>query len=123
MTQAKDACRQLGLAEQHWFQESFTLATTAPETTAKQAVKIQVNDTPPFTGNNQAPVLEQAEKQGLKLAYGCRAGICGSCKVRLREGAVERLSELPLSEAEKNDGIILACSCIPQSDLHLETLG
>ncbi|MDF2181127.1 hybrid-cluster NAD(P)-dependent oxidoreductase [Neptuniibacter sp. CAU 1671] len=122
MTQAKDICRQLGMAEQNWFQESFTLTTADPTQPDKQEVQICFDGNHCFTGDNQQPLLQQAESHGLKLAYGCRAGICGSCKVRLKQGDVERLSELPLSDAEKSEGIILACSCIPRSDLNIEIL-
>lgn len=35
-----------------------------------------------FTGNNQQVLLEQLEQQGIRIPYSCRAGICGSCRIR-----------------------------------------
>ncbi len=31
-------------------------------------------------------LLEQLEQQGIRVPYSCRAGICGSCRIRLEEG-------------------------------------
>ena len=68
-----------------------------------------------FTGNNQQILLEQLELQGLRIPYSCRAGICGACKMTLKDGQV---SPLKVSAVGK-DGTILACSCIPASDIVL----
>ncbi|MFW1676872.1 MOSC domain-containing protein [Pontibacter sp. JAM-7] len=120
MQTAKGACRQIGLAEQQWFQESFNIVPPQQETdAAESALNICFNHAVQVTGNNREPILQQAEANGIGIAYGCRAGICGTCKVQLESGEVERLSELPLSDAEKAAGVILACSCIPQSDLEI----
>ncbi|MBI6548473.1 YcbX family protein [Xenorhabdus lircayensis] len=81
----------------------------------EQAISIEFNGQR-FIGNNQQIILEQLENQGIKVPYSCRAGICGSCNISLIEGDV-----LPLkSTAIKTSGKILACSCIPKSDLVIE---
>ncbi|MGI1669072.1 MAG: hybrid-cluster NAD(P)-dependent oxidoreductase [Neptuniibacter sp.] len=120
MQQAKDYCRQLGLAEQRWFEESFG-KPPGFETLDNQVAEftIEINGTT-FKGDNQHPLLVQAELNGMPIAYGCRAGVCGVCKVKLVEGEVKRNSEIPLTEDEKREGIILACSCIPESDIKIE---
>ncbi|CBJ79929.1 putative 2Fe-2S protein with ferredoxin-like NADP-linked domain and 2Fe-2S ferredoxin-like domain [Xenorhabdus bovienii str. Jollieti] len=82
---------------------------------AEQAISIEFNGQR-FTGNNQQIILEQLEKQGIKIPYSCRAGICGSCKISLIEGNVSPLK----STAIRDNGKILACSCIPQNDLVIE---
>ncbi|CEE94459.1 putative 2Fe-2S protein with ferredoxin-like NADP-linked domain and 2Fe-2S ferredoxin-like domain [Xenorhabdus nematophila str. Anatoliense] len=83
--------------------------------TVEQPVSIEFNGQH-FIGNNQQIVLEQLENQGFKIPYSCRAGICGSCKITLIEGDV-----IPLkSSAIKENGKILACSCIPKNDLIIE---
>ncbi|MBY4678509.1 YcbX family protein [Marinobacterium arenosum] len=73
-----------------------------------------------FTADNQQPLLAQAEANGIELPFSCRAGRCGRCKIQLRDGDVQQLSRQPLSDAEQRDGLILACSAIPLSDLLLE---
>ncbi|PHM61284.1 CDP-6-deoxy-delta-3,4-glucoseen reductase [Xenorhabdus ishibashii] len=83
----------------------------------QQSVAIEFNGQR-FIGNNQQIILEQLENQGIQIPYSCRAGICGSCKISLVKGDV-----LPLkSTSIKNNGKILACSCIPQNDLIIELI-
>ena len=75
-----------------------------------------------FTGNMTESILEQAEEQGFELSYGCRSGVCGSCKMVLLSGDVHDNSDIPLTEGEKQENIILACSCIPKTDIKLATI-
>jgi ferredoxin-NADP reductase/phenylpropionate dioxygenase-like ring-hydroxylating dioxygenase large terminal subunit len=56
-------------------------------------------------------LLELAEEVGLAPAFGCRSGICGTCKTRLLHGSVEYIEE-PLAEREKGD--ILLCCSVPR---------
>lgn len=120
MQQAKDYCRQLGLAEQRWFEESFG-KPPGFERLDNPVTEYTVSiDGTTFKGDNQHPLLVQAELNGMPIAFGCRAGVCGVCKVKLIEGEVKRNSEIPLTEYEKREGIILACSCIPESDIKIE---
>lgn len=69
-----------------------------------------------FTGNNQQILLEQLEHQGIRVPYSCRAGICGSCRIRLLKGKVKPLKQSAL----RDDGTILCCSCIPVGAVKLE---
>src|ERR1700733_1138174 len=61
--------------------------------------------------HDDGTLLELAEKAGLAPAFGCRSGICGTCKVRIISGLVEYLEE-PL--AERGHGEILLCCSVPQ---------
>ncbi|MCG8709061.1 YcbX family protein [Brenneria sp. 4F2] len=67
-------------------------------------------------GNNQQILLEQLEQQGIKIPYSCRAGVCGCCKLTLISGEVSALKKNSIGD----HGEILACSCIPQSDISLQ---
>lgn len=69
-----------------------------------------------FRGNNQQILLEQLEQQGIRVPYSCRAGICGSCRIRLVDGEVSPLKK----NAIASDGTILSCSCVPKTALRLE---
>jgi ferredoxin-NADP reductase len=42
--------------------------------------------------NRPRTILEQAESAGLKVAYGCRNGVCGSCRCTKRSGVVVHVS-------------------------------
>lgn len=68
-----------------------------------------------FKGNNQQVLLEQLEQQGIRVPYSCRAGICGSCRVKLVEGEVSPMKK----SAVREDGTILCCSCVPKTALRL----
>ena len=68
-------------------------------------------------GNNQETLLEQGEAANLIIPYSCRGGMCGSCKVKLESGEVDQLCKDGLTDVEQQQGYILACSCIPKSDL------
>jgi uncharacterized protein YcbX/ferredoxin len=68
-------------------------------------------------GNNQDTLLDQGEEAGLIMPYSCRGGMCGRCKVKLQSGDVEQLATDGLMPDEKSEGYILACSCIPKSDI------
>jgi naphthalene 1,2-dioxygenase ferredoxin reductase component len=63
-------------------------------------------------------VLESALAQGVPYPHGCRSGNCGACKSRLEAGEVELSPYSPyaLSDAERAQGLILACRAVPWSD-------
>jgi ferredoxin-NADP reductase len=58
-------------------------------------------------------ILDLALDQGLPVAYSCRAGQCGTCKVTLLEGTVEQDSTSALTPDDEKDGHILACQARP----------
>lgn len=63
-------------------------------------------------------VLSSALAQGVPYPHGCRSGNCGACKSRLDAGEVELSPYSPyaLSDAERAEGLILACRAVPWSD-------
>jgi len=72
------------------------------------------------TGDNQQLLLDQAQHAGVAIPYSCRGGKCGRCKVKLLEGEVATLNNEALSNEELAQGYILACSCIPLSDITID---
>ena len=54
-------------------------------------------------------VLDVADALGIEIESSCRAGTCGTCKVKLLEGRVTMEVEDALDPGEKEQGIILAC--------------
>lgn len=69
-----------------------------------------------FTGNQRDVLLEQLELQGIRIPYSCRAGICGTCKVKLLSGKIAPLTASATAQAPW----VLSCSCIPRGDVQLE---
>lgn len=109
---------QHGLPEKNWYQESFGMALTASHREVL-SVNIKVNGVT-FIGNNQEPILLQAEKAGIKMACSCRAGVCGKCKVHLASGKVEQPKTVAITDEDIQAGYILACSSIPLEDISIE---
>ncbi|HCH69241.1 MAG TPA: oxidoreductase [Colwellia sp.] len=67
--------------------------------------------------DNQKTLLKHGEEAGLLIPYSCRAGMCGRCKAKLISGEVTQLADDGLSVEEKQQGYILCCSSIAQSDV------
>ncbi len=75
-----------------------------------------------FTGNAGQSVLAAALQADLVLPYGCKDGVCGSCKGRVLSGRVEHAahSVAALSAEEESRGLALLCCAQPRSDLVIE---
>lgn len=75
-----------------------------------------------FTVDEGQAVLDAALRQGKHLPYGCRSGVCGSCKLRLTAGRVDYPDGLPqaLSGEEQQSGWAILCQAVPLSDLRLD---
>ena len=87
----------------------------------KKAVKIHfsVSDIE-VTGDTQLPLLDQAELAGVNIPFSCRGGKCGRCKTKLLSGEVDVLNNQGLFTEDIAAGYVLACSCIPTSDISIE---
>lgn len=87
----------------------------------KKEVKIHFSVTDiEVTGNNQQPLLDQAELAGVNIPFSCRGGKCGRCKTKLLSGEVDVLNNQGLFAEDIAAGYVLACSCIPTSDISIE---
>ena len=73
------------------------------------------------TGEAGASVtlLEAAERQGVRIASSCRAGVCQACRTRLTEGDAECRSSV-LDPEDRAAGFILPCVSWATSDCVLE---
>lgn len=68
-------------------------------------------------------ILDALIRNGIQVAYGCRHGSCSACKCQVLEGDYEimdRVSEYSLMGFEREEGITLMCSTLPESDLVIE---
>jgi hypothetical protein len=119
MLQARAWLLALGVPAGRIHQESFGGTVAADVARETKAVRVRIGGRE-FTGNNQQDLLTQAEGQGLQLPWSCRAGICGSCKQNLKSGEVAQPEAPALSAAEREAGVVLACCCVPLSDIELE---
>lgn len=67
-------------------------------------------------------ILQAALRQGVWLPFACGHGTCATCKCQVLEGDVELgpASSFALMDIERDEGKVLACCAIPQSDLVIE---
>lgn len=67
-------------------------------------------------------ILEAALRAGVSLNYGCSNGNCGECRARLISGEVKKVHahDYVLSQAEKDAGVFLLCSCAAVNDVVVE---
>ncbi|MDA1098830.1 MAG: 2Fe-2S iron-sulfur cluster-binding protein [Proteobacteria bacterium] len=77
-------------------------------------VKIRGTDKTVEVGDDET-ILEAALSAGIDYPFGCQSGNCGACKTRLLAGEVEMsdYSEYALTDDERAQGQILACSAVP----------
>jgi ferredoxin len=66
-------------------------------------------------------LLEAATRAAIALPRSCRNGTCRTCLCKLVAGRVAYRIEWPgLTREEKNEGLILPCVAIAQTDLIIE---
>lgn len=73
-----------------------------------------------FTVEAEESILDAAVRAGVAMPHECTFGGCGTCRVKVVEGAV-RYEEFPmaLTEAEHAQGYALACQARPMGDVIL----
>jgi CDP-4-dehydro-6-deoxyglucose reductase len=77
-----------------------------------------------FQAEPEETILEAALRQGLSLPYGCRDGVCGSCRGKVLSGQVSTRQGRQLdvlSEADRQAGFALFCCAMARSDLCIES--
>lgn len=69
---------------------------------------------------NGTTILEAALAANLRLPFSCTLGGCGACRLRLASGTVALKEPNCLTDAERREGLILACVAQPTSRCVLE---
>ncbi len=64
-------------------------------------------------------VLEALLRQGATPAYSCNKGICLSCIMRVRTGAVPADAQVGLRDSLRAEGYFLPCVCTPSEALDI----
>lgn len=82
---------------------------------------VELADGRSFDCREGQSILAGMERAGIKELAGCRGGGCGICKVKVR-GSIStcKMSAGHIGEAERREGIVLACCAYPRSDLYIE---
>ncbi len=61
-------------------------------------------------------LLEAAQAAGVELPYSCTAGVCATCRCKLKEGQVDLINNYCLEPWELEQGYILSCQAVPRSE-------
>ncbi len=99
--------------------ERFVAYTILPTEQAGTPVSISIAGSgQQFTTRGTAPLLMQAEQNGLAPKHGCRIGICRSCQCTKLSGTVQNLQTGDLSSAPNE--LIRLCISAARSDVALD---
>jgi 2Fe-2S type ferredoxin len=118
MEATRGMLEQLGFDMTRFHQEIFggvprrdPSAAEAQSGTLAKVVFSASNKEVDCTGSDY--ILDLALDNGIELAYSCRAGQCGTCKVTLLEGSVEQDNTNALTPDDVKEGHILGCQARP----------
>ena len=89
--------------------------------TKKKPVTAHINAQPIIVQPKET-LLQAALREGINFPHSCRVGGCASCKCKLVNGKVKELTEAGyiLSDEDLDQGYILACQSVPQTDVSIE---
>lgn len=62
-------------------------------------------------------VLDAFLRQGITIPFSCRDGVCHSCKQIAVSGSIPAVAQKGLTEAQREQGYFLPCSCVPVEDM------
>lgn len=126
MEMVTDDLKEWGVPEEEIHFEAFgaatvkrtkvTVAETAEGLTVPDIVFSRTGATFPWDGSAES-LLDFAERNGIDIDSGCRAGNCGTCITAIKSGEVEYSIE---PGAPPEDGSCLTCISVPKSNLILD---
>ncbi len=83
---------------------------TAPAAGVPKGGKVTIQGSgASFVAQPEQTILEAADASGVALEHSCRAGICGTCRMRKVSGQVKTDGQSLLSEADIGTGYVLTC--------------
>jgi ferredoxin-NADP reductase len=113
MDNARQILLPLGVTQDRILQESFGESKRSMES---HPMKARPLETVVFSHSEKvcqlAPgstLLDLAEQSDVKIPYGCRQGLCGTCATRVLSGFVQMDVEAGLTAEQKNAGYVLPC--------------
>lgn len=87
---------------------------------------VTMKDGTTFEVPAKSTILQAGLDAGLAYPHRCRVGSCTTCKTQIIEGKVKELTDSAyvLTNEDISSNMVLACQCVPKSDLAIDvTLG
>ena len=71
-----------------------------------------------FKINKNKNIIQAALEMGIKLAFSCRSGVCGTCKAKILNGTVNNSKGVThnLTPEERKNNIVYTCQSLATSD-------
>jgi ferredoxin-NADP reductase len=111
----------LGVPADRRHEETF--ASLAVPAGAATEQTMTVGDLGTVTVAAGQTLLDAGLEAALPLPYSCTVGSCGECRIRLRGGEVTMAEPNCLTQADRDNGYILACVAQPRTDVAVEITG
>jgi len=67
-------------------------------------------------------VLDALLRHDVSVPFGCRRGVCHSCMMKAKQGELLSLSQVGLKETQKQLNYFLACQCVVEGELEVQSL-
>ncbi|MGB8538459.1 MAG: 2Fe-2S iron-sulfur cluster binding domain-containing protein [Acidobacteriaceae bacterium] len=113
MDSAHQILSTLGINEERILQESFGGEERSTERRPGEALGVEtvvfIHSGKVCQATAGSTLLDLAEKNGVRIPYGCRQGLCGACATRVVSGAVQMDVEAGLTAEQKDTGYVLPC--------------
>ncbi|MBW3695955.1 hybrid-cluster NAD(P)-dependent oxidoreductase [Vibrio sp. T187] len=127
MQDVESYLKEIDFNMSNFYQESFTPAVSTSEVTSTPTTQEEASSVSVFVpdfgvelnAEKGSPLIDSLEKGGVPVIAACRSGICGSCKCKVTKGSVTSTSTETLTEAEIEQGYVLACSSSIDSDVEI----
>ncbi len=113
MDKARQILSTLGVNQNRILQESFGESKRGTESRSQEVrtlatvVFVDSQKVCQVTAGNT--LLEVAERNGVRIPYGCRQGECGTCVTRVLSGTVRMDTDVGLTAEHKTAGYVLPC--------------
>lgn len=115
----KQTLLELSIAPAKIYEEHFGLRPVPQRLIRGKPTQLQVE----IEGHNyevnvsaKQTLLEAIKAHQIDVPHLCEAGVCGACACRLNEGKVQMINNIALSAEEVEQGQILTCQSVAQTD-------
>ena len=97
-------------------EEAKEAASNLSEVTSKVTMIIDDEEFEFELSGSGKNILEAGQEAGADLPFGCKGGVCCTCKAKVLEGKAKMVQNYALEEDEVEQGFILACQAHPETE-------